>query len=343
MSLAFSLALLAACGDDAAPSIADGGPLPDAGADAGSATADGGTEDAGTDAGSVDAGAPPACTSFADAVVRGTIESDELVEISGAVASRRQPGVLFVHNDSGESVPRFFAIDDTGRHRGELVLEGASFNDWEDIAIAPSPGGYDLYLGDVGDNEARTSMGERGRARVTVYRVSEPDVPLDGAPVTLTLDTFDTLRFVYPDHPHDCEAIFVDPTTGDLYFITKENDGMSTVFRAASPIATSGDVTLEAAGAIAFATASAPGGTQCTAADISPAGDAILARTYGSVLRWPIAASIGESLGMPATRLPAAAELQGEAVAFAADGRGYFTISEGAAAPVHFYACTDSP
>lgn len=339
MPRTLAITLLLACGDDASPGPTDSG-TPSS--DAGTIATDGAipTTDAGADAGAVDAGGPASCTTFADAVVRGTIENDELTEISGAVASRRQPRILFVHNDSGESVPRFFAIDDTGRHRGEFTLEGASFSDWEDIAIAPSATGYDVYLGDTGDNAARTSMGASGRARITVYRVPEPDVPLDGAPVTLTLDTFDTLRFVYPDHPHDSEAIFVDPSTSDLYLVTKEDDGMSTVFRAAAPIAIDADVTLEAVGEIAFGTPTAPGTAHCTAADISPAGDAILARTYGSVLRWPITGSIGDSLStMPATRLPAAAELQGEAVAFAHDARGYFTISEGRGASVNFYAC----
>ena len=34
---------------------------------------------------------------------------------------------------------------------------------------------------------------------------------------------------------------------------------------------------------------------------------------------------------------PAAAERQGEAVGFAADGKSYFTISEGAGAPIHHF------
>jgi hypothetical protein len=342
-SFAIAMLLLAGCGDDASPARSDAGTAQDAGVDAG---ADASASDGGRDAGAApaDAGASGPCTSFAAVEIRGTVESSELTEISGVVASRRQPGVLFVHNDSGESEARFFAIDDTGRHRGEISLDGASFSDWEDIAIGPRPGGgYDLYLGDTGDNAARESMGAMGRARITVYRVAEPDIPLDGEPVALTVEAFDTLRFVYPDHPHDSEAMFVDPESGDLYFITKEDDGMSTVFRAPAPIASGSDVTLEAVGEIAFGTEAAPGTPQSTAADIAPSGDAILVRTYASVLWWahPSGVAIGETLALPAAQLPQAVEIQGEAIAFAHDARGYFTISEGRSARVHFHACAD--
>jgi hypothetical protein len=334
------------CGDDDSPAVDAGRTDRDAG------PTEGGIDDGGIDGGAIDAAsiddggtATTLCTSFAVGTSRGSVENTELTEISGVVASRRQPGVLYVHNDSGESVARFFAIDIGGGHLAEITLPGASSNDWEDIAIGPHEAGdgHAIYLGDIGDNAARTSGGEMGRSRILVHRAIEPDVALDGSSPPITIEAYDTFRFVYPDHPHDAESMFVDPANGDLYLITKENDGLSTVFRAAAPIATDRDVILEPVGGIAFGSADAPGNSHATAADIAPAGNAILVRTYLSVLWWerPPGTPIARAFSTAAAVLPMAAEMQGEAVAFAGDGRAYFTISEGRGAAVNYFACAD--
>jgi len=72
-------------------------------------------------------------------------------EVSGIVASRIHPGIVYVHNDKGDG-PRFFALDTTnGNVRATFhVTAGAHNYDWEDLAYGHCGGndsGYGLYLG----------------------------------------------------------------------------------------------------------------------------------------------------------------------------------------------------
>jgi len=64
---------------------------------------------------------PPSCPTVGEWETVGTVESEELVEASGVVASRRTPGVLWSHNDAGDD-PRLFALSTTGRHLGTWEL-----------------------------------------------------------------------------------------------------------------------------------------------------------------------------------------------------------------------------
>ena len=81
-----------------------------------------------------------------------TVASDELNEISGVVESRTRTGVLWVHNDSGDTA-RIFAIGLDGRTLGTFGLAGIQARDWEDLAAGPGPvaGRRYLFVGDIGD------------------------------------------------------------------------------------------------------------------------------------------------------------------------------------------------
>jgi hypothetical protein len=65
----------------------------------------------------------------------------------------------------------------------------------------------------------------------------------------------------------------------------------------------------------------------------------VLVRTYGLVLAFvrPDGAPLAAAFGVDPCSAPAADERQGEAVGFTDDGKGYFTISEGAHAPIHHF------
>jgi hypothetical protein len=233
-----------------------------------------------------------------------------------------------------------FALRTDGTHLGEYALGGATNRDWEDMAIGPGPTAMVdyLYLGDTGDNAARDTG--VGRSNITVYRVPEPAVSRDQAPVMTDLGDVEALTMVYPDGPHDCESLFIDPETADLYLLTKENDGMSELFVARAPLAMGVTTTLERVGVLTFGAGATPGGPFATAGDLSPSGDRLLVRTYSAVLLFerPRGAPVADALATTPELLPAASEMQGEGIAWAPDGRGYYTISEFAAPPVHFYA-----
>jgi hypothetical protein len=269
------------------------------------------------------------CPTFTDGVQLGTVESSLLTEISGVAASRKNTDVLWVHNDSGDSA-RIYAMSIQGKHLGVYNLTGASATDWEDIAIGPGPvEGQDyVYAGDIGDNA-------RQRSSVTVYRVAEPLVSTSQDPVTADLDGVDALPMQYPGpEVYDCEALLVDPVSGDIFLVTKDRAGenLAHVFRNPAPHTPDVTVTLELVEDI-------PLPAQVTGGDVSPSGDGVLLRLYSQAYYWPRATgtNLWEAFSGTACTVPLAVEPQGEAIAFAADGLGYFTISEGASQPVYFY------
>lgn len=97
----------------------------------------------------------------------GRLAHPALREASGIVASRKHPGVFWVHNDSGNP-PRLFAVGRDGSLLREYAVAAPNI-DWEDVATDDA--GH-LYLGDVGNNGARLPL----RA---VYQIDEPD-PREG-------------------------------------------------------------------------------------------------------------------------------------------------------------------
>ncbi len=155
-------------------------------------------------------------------------------EISGIVRSRRDPGVFWTLNDSGDW-PRVFAI----RADGSLVssvreptipgtLIGGAINcDWEDIALDASGR---LIVADVGNNS-------NARADLCLYFIEEPEP-------TESRTTFTSKVMVrYPDQPSlpaprsnfnfDAEAVY---TVGDEVFILTKHrsDTRTTLYRLAT-------------------------------------------------------------------------------------------------------------
>lgn len=283
-----------------------------------------GPDEATSDAGSlVDASAPsePDCTAVASPTVLGRIDDARVDELSGLAASRRHPGRFYAHNDSGDE-PRVFVIDESARVVATIALRGAAHVDWEDIAVGPGDDGTPwVFVGDVGDNAARSGSGTP-RSEVVVYRFAEPALAPSGALEVSALAT----RLTYPGAPHDCESLFVDPA-GELFLLSKEDAGPSTLYRAGP----SGGV-LEAIASVTLA----PGSPSATAADLSPSGAGLLVRAYGRLhlfTREP-AETWADVLARAPMRMPTQLELQGEAVAWLADGRGYVTAPEGPTPPL---------
>jgi len=277
--------------------------------------------------------APPAgalvaatCDGTLVTVASGTVTSSVLTEVSGVVASREHPGVLWVHNDSGDSA-RVFALSAAGEVLRTLSLAGASATDWEDIAIGPGPDPSRryLYVGDIGDNG-------RSRRSIDVYRVPEPDIdPAAGPLGSGTLTGTERLTFTYPDGAHNAETLLVD-NDGSIFVITKEPSGTAMIFGAAAGLADGSTTVLTAQGSVDL-------GGLAVGGDIAPAGDAIVLRTYDAVFMFarPGGSTIAATLAGARCDGALAAEPQGEAISFAADGNGYLTMSEGTGQPINTY------
>jgi hypothetical protein len=271
------------------------------------------------------------CPTVAPVRVEGHVQDDDIDELSGLVASRRRPGMYWVHNDSGDDA-RAFAIDVQGHLLAELTLSNADATDIEDIALERGKEGEPdvLYLADMGDNFRR-------REKVQLYRIAEPVVPQDSAPLELTREA-QVIEVAYEDGAHDAEALLLDPRSGDLFLVTKASPlsreewvGVYRVARAAL---------LAEQPVVARKVASIPVGP-ATAGDVAPDGSAIIVRNYRGALYWPRAQgdTIAQALAKPACRLPIAeADRKGEAIGFTPDMRAYVTSTEGGHSAIFRYA-----
>jgi hypothetical protein len=269
--------------------------------------------------------APAQNSTFGNRVDCGLIEYDRINEASGIVASRRNSGVLWTHNDSGDK-NRLYALNTKGKHLGVYTIAGVAARDWEDIAIGPGPveGQHCLYIGDIGDNG-------REYEYKYIYRIPEPKVSSSQTPVDTTLFGAETIAVFYPRVNYDAEALMVDPLTKDIYILTK-GDTSSHVFHAAYPQSTKRGTRLEQVATLRLG--------WVVGGDISPAGDEILVKTYPAIYYWHRSPeqSFEETFKKAPVMLPYVWEPQGEAVGWNAEGNGYFTISEELGGfPAHLY------
>ena len=262
------------------------------------------------------------CPKFLAGHKVGTVQLAKIDGASGLAASRKNPGVLWTHNDYGPAC--VYAMTAEGKHLGVYNLEGAKNRNWEDIAIGPGPEpnvDY-IYAGDIGDNYSRCKS-------IKVYRVPEPNVNANQAPANVTLTNVEAIELVYPDGPRDAETLIVDPLTKDIYIISKEQT--SKVYRAAYPQATTGKTVLEEVAKLHWGMA--------TAGDISPDGQEIVVRGYFAASLWlrPKDGPMWKAFENSECSIPIILEQQGEAICFDANGAGYYTTSEHRHQPIYYF------
>ncbi|HET7231574.1 MAG TPA: hypothetical protein VFJ16_16310, partial [Longimicrobium sp.] len=228
-------------------------------------------------------------------VTQGIELPRNLHESSGVAQSRRNPGLLWTHDDSGQ--PVVFGIDSAGVERARVRVTGATNLNWEDIALAPCPGGNCLYVGDIGDNQAR-------RASITVYRVPEPAATDSSTPAAQAFGA------TYPDGPQDAEAMFVLPD-GAVYVATKGETGPAGLYRFPQPLRPGATVVLEKVAGISSAALRRP--ERITGASASRDGRWIALRTIRSVSLYRAPGDAVNSLSNPVVMdLSALNEAQGE-------------------------------
>jgi hypothetical protein len=270
---------------------------------------------------------------FGDRIDLGLIEYDPIYEASGIAASRKNPNVLWTHNDSGDP-NRIFAFNTRGEHLGIYFIDGAGARDWEDMAVGPGPdsGKQYLYIGEIGDNNSQHEL-------KYIYRVPEPDVDSNQTPVDTTIFGTEVITYIYPDGRRDAEAIMVDPLTKDIYIVSKREDSVR-VYCAAYPQSVTDTLTLEYVATLNL--------TQVTGGDISPSGFEILIKTYINIYYWyrEPGHELWEAFANPPLLVPYIPEPQGEAVGWEpVQVGGYYTTSEelgGIPAHLYFYPRLDS-
>lgn len=284
-------------------------------------------------AAAADAGtrATKGCSKWGDPTPLGAFDPGlGLPEVSGLAASREDPDLLWVHNDSGDGA-RFYALARSGTLRAVFELAGEVAVDWEDMAagpcpsnLAPTPGTPCLFLGDIGDNKAR-------RSSVRLHVVREPSIDPHADPARpIPITPLASMTLTYEDGPHNAEALVVDPE-GTPFLLTKGSHGTErAVYRLDAPITPGGSAVLHRLFTF-LEDEPDPNNHLITAADLDPSGSYLLLRTYGSIAELTLPAGMKPESLAEATMhlLPAATEPQGEAIAWDRDAQAYLTASEG--------------
>ena len=266
--------------------------------------------------------------------ITGHLRIKEMDEISGIAVSGIRKDVYYIHNDSGDT-SRFFAISPDGTIKNVIYFKGDPSQplgavDCEDIAvgIGPDKNKSYVYLGDIGDNGAV-------RKYITIYRFEEKqnwakDSLIKNAEVV-------PVHYKYPDGPKDAESLMIDPIEKLIYIVSKRSDSVTVYttplkFKANDTLVLSKKCKLYFNGFRPF--------KWITAGDISLDGQQILLKSYEKVYYWKRSNNepVWKTMLKTPTELPYKPEKQGEAIGFTLDGKGYYTTSEGAFAPIYYYA-----
>ncbi len=236
----------------------------------------------------------------------------ELAQSSGVAVSLEHPGVLWTHVDDGAHT--LYAISDQGRIVARFPLD-RKLTDWEDINLAPCPGGGScLYLADLGDNYEEHRGGQ-------ILRVPEPD---PAHPDTLSPESF-PVRF--PDGPRDTEALLVLPGER-IYVVTKGRNDPVTVYAYPPPLR-SDTVTLEEVQQLTDGPRIFP--NQVTGGAVAPDGRVMAIRTYTSLDFYRLSGDTLAPLAGGHVDLRPFREPQGEGVGIGPDGEVALTSEGGPA------------
>lgn len=229
--------------------------------------------------------------------------------MSGIADSKSVAGFLWVEQDGGNP-PELLLLSYNGILDKRIPIRNIQNRDWEDMVIAPGPdaGKNYIYLADIGDNNLQYTT-------YFIYRFHEPSPTID------TVFAVEKITFQYPDGSHDAEAILVDPTTKDIYIITKR-DATSKVYKMAYPQSTGSLNTGVLIGSLPFSGA--------VSAALSPDSKEIIIKTYPGLFYWKRQA--GENIETVLTKAPITLaytiEPQGEAICFKNDNTGFYSLSE---------------
>ncbi len=254
--------------------------------------------------------------------VLGAVDVSRVPECSGLVASRRYPGRLYTVNDHGNA-PLVHALDTLGHLLGSFTGRRMANHDWEEVSLLKGRPGADgqpapdsILVCDIGDN-LRPDRGMRHHIRL--YRLPEPEWVAGPA-----LADPDSVWVQYEDGARDAEALLPDPLTGELIIVTKR-DVPVRVYRL-RPVWDGRTVTAQLVTTL-------PGVTFITGGSVRPDGRAVLVRNLDQLLLYTV--QPGEPLSEALKRAPTVLEAharhyedQGEAIAWAADGQSFYSLSE---------------
>jgi hypothetical protein len=235
-------------------------------------------------------------------------------EISGIEISHANEKRLWAINDSGNGPYLYLMDTETAGILSTYHLPNLTNIDWEEISLGKGIFGEStLYIGDIGNNLLN-------RSRLRIYVLGEPDYNSDTRKNIQMNPEHKELNFVYPDGPHNAEALFVDDMTQDLYIITKENT-RSGVYLLPYPRDPDKTHTLTYLGSLPFPLA--------VAADYHSESKLLMIKTYDRIYLWENKENKKLSdliFDTPMYAPYQPVEMQGESLSIG--NSGYYTLSE---------------
>ena len=247
---------------------------------------------------------------FSKGISLGTVDK-KLVEASGLVESIANPNHLWTLNDSGNPA-EIFLIDQQANTKLICKLKKIDNRDFEDIAIGPGPDSTKnyIYAGDIGDNLEQYQI-------KLIYRFEEPVL---GGDRKIVIADFDTLKITLPDGVRDTETLLVEPGSNDLYLISKLEDSVR-VYKVPYPFKKE-VMTADRVAIIPY--------HKIVAGSISMDRKEILLKDYDYIYYWKNENQLplDQLLKQKPELLTYDRERQGEAIAWARDGSGFYTLSE---------------
>ncbi len=250
-----------------------------------------------------------------------TVEDKRLRELSGLVATTS--GYVVIDDGSDDdSHKKVFYLDTTcGIAKDPVSYSGAGPYDTEDLALAPD--GQTLWIGDIGDNATSKTR----RERIAVWTM-----PLSGKKRPVLH------RLTYPEQkPHDAEALLIGDDNLPL-IITKDPSGKAEIFTPTAKLQVAGDtepVPMKKVGEVTVPKTNtdnklgAPGRMTITGAARSPDGTKVVLRTYADAFEYDVAnGDIVGALTEGKPRVTPLADVFGEAISYAPDGKTFVTVSD---------------
>ncbi|WP_128547988.1 PE-PGRS family protein [Larkinella soli] len=248
---------------------------------------------------------------FSTSPERFPVEPNLVNEASGIAASRTMNNRLWVQEDSDTPVQINLMTTD-GKLVKRFPLPGISNRDWEDLAIGPGPqnGVSYLYLADIGDNLKKNDVSY-------IYRFPEPKNENEG------VSGIERISFRYSDGPRDAEALLLDPQTRDLWIVTKSEEKVR-MYRLPYPQSTGDVMRADYQGELPL--------NLITGGSVSSDGQEILLKSYIGTYHWrrKDGQTLADAMQKSSYKTLAAEQLglQGEAVCFDKDNKGYYTLPE---------------
>lgn len=277
-------------------------------------------------------------TNFQGTQDLGVLANIEIDEASGMVASQRNPAHYWVINDS-KDLNRMFLVSQQGQGKAEFTLSGLQNRDWEAMGRWQNRTGQTyLYVADIGDNQAQNKSYQ-------VHRFLEPSLQLTD-PLRRVIKATQSLEFKLPDGSRDMECMLIDQISGDLYFISKQEDHKRLYRLPADAFAQHG---VQNAQFICELNFSVPTSNlsllkqiyYITDGNVASSNEEIIVRNYLEIYYWKKGKheSIADALRRKPRIVPSILVPQGEALAFDGLNKGYATISEVStlSSPAHLY------